>query len=322
MFKRILALLISVAAALPILTGCERESAAPLRIGTNVWIGSEPLYLARELGALDSRAVRLVEYPSASEVLRAFRNQALDGMVISLDEVLALAADGLQPRIVLVVDVSHGADVVLGRAGLGSIRELAGKRIAVESGALGAYVLSRALTLNEMDPRDVQIVHLESNEHPRAFEEGSVDAAVSFDPFRSQMLRAGAVTLFDSTQIPGEIVDLLVVRRDVLERSPHQVEAMLKGWFQAIDYLERRPEDAASRMGVRHQTDGPQFRQRLQGLRFPGLGENRRMLDGAKPELSGTGARLVGHMLDAKLLARQVDVGALLAPGILRAAQR
>ena len=96
------------------LAGCMREPESALRIGTNVWIGSEPLYLARELGRLDPKVVSLVEYPSASEVLRAYRNQAIDGMVISLDELFGLAADGLQPRIVLVVDVSNGADVVVG----------------------------------------------------------------------------------------------------------------------------------------------------------------------------------------------------------------
>ena len=100
------------------LVGCAREPETALRIGTNVWIGSEPLYLARELGQLDPAAVQLVEYPSASEVLRAFRNQAIDGMVISLDELFGLAVDGLQPRIILVVDVSHGADVVVGRRGM------------------------------------------------------------------------------------------------------------------------------------------------------------------------------------------------------------
>ncbi|RPI40603.1 MAG: hypothetical protein EHM59_21520, partial [Betaproteobacteria bacterium] len=125
--------------------GCVRAPEPPLRIGTNVWIGSEPLYLARELGHLDAKAVQLVEYPSASEVLRAFRNQAIDGMVISLDELFGLAIDGLKPRIVLVTDISRGANVVVGRQGMESMHDLKGKRVAVESGALGAYVLSRAL---------------------------------------------------------------------------------------------------------------------------------------------------------------------------------
>jgi len=120
------------------LSGCTQAPDPALRIGTNVWIGSEPLYLARELRRFDSSAVQLVEYPSASEVLRAFRNQAIDGMVISLDELFGLAADGFQPRVVLVVDVSHGADVVVGRRGMRSIRDLKGKSVAVESSALGA----------------------------------------------------------------------------------------------------------------------------------------------------------------------------------------
>ena len=317
-----LARLLLVVALLLSLGGWGREPVEALRIGTNVWIGSEPLYLARDLGQLDAQTVRLVEYPSASEVLRAYRNQALDGMVISLDEVLALAADDLQPRIVLVIDVSHGADVVLGRAGLRSMADLKGRRVAVESHAVGAYVLSRALALNRMQPGDVQIVHLESNEHAAAFEQGRVDAAVTFDPFRSQMLRAGATTLFDSTQIPGEIVDLLVVRDSVLKKNPGSVHALLSGWFQAIDYLGRDQQDAARRMSVRQQVSGEQFLQTLRGLRFPSRDENLTMLAGPAPELLVTGRRLMGMMRESKLLPRPVAVDALLAPAPLQGMPR
>ena len=179
-----LCILASVALLLGI-SGCSREPETALRIGTNVWIGSEPLYLARELGHLDPAVVQLVEYPSASEVLRAYRNQAIDGMVISLDELFGLAVDGLQPRVILVVDVSHGADVVVGRPGMKTMQDLKGKSVAVESGALGAFVLSRALTLNGMQASDVNVVHLESNEQPKAFEKGTVDGAVTFDPYRA-----------------------------------------------------------------------------------------------------------------------------------------
>jgi NitT/TauT family transport system substrate-binding protein len=51
-----------------------------------------------------------------------------------------------------------------------SMQDLKGKSVAVESGALGAFVLSRALTLNGMQASDVNVVHLESNEQPKAFE--------------------------------------------------------------------------------------------------------------------------------------------------------
>jgi NitT/TauT family transport system substrate-binding protein len=304
------------------LGGCMREPDNPLRIGTNVWIGSEPLYLARELGKLDPAAVQLVEYPSASEVLRAFRNQAIDGMVISLDELFGLAVDGLQPRVVLVVDVSHGADVVVGRPGMRSMRDLAGKSVAVESGALGAFVLSRALAKSGMQPGDVKVVHLESNEQPNAFEKGRVDGAVTFDPYRTQFLKAGATILFDSTQIPGEIVDLVAVRESVLDKRPEAIQALLNGWFAAVDYLQGDPKDAARRMGIRQQTSGEQFLEALRGLHVPSRAENLKMLGGDKPELAVTGRQLMTLMLEAKLLRSKVDIERVLAPGPLAGLQR
>ena len=301
--------------------GCVREQESALRIGTNVWIGCEPLYLARELGSLNPKMVQLVEYPSASEVLRAFRNEAIDAMVISLDELYGLASEGLKPRVVLVVDVSHGADAVVGRAGMKSMKDLKGRRVAVESGALGAFVLSRALALNGMQASDVKVVQLESNEQPGAFEKGQVDAAVTFDPYRGELLRAGAVSLFDSRQIPGEIVDLVAVRMGVLETHPKAIRAMLTGWFSAVDYLRREPEDAARRMGIRQQTTGEQFLQALQGLHIPSREENLRMLGGPRPELAVSGRRLMDLMLEAKLLRAPLDIDGALAPGPLASLQ-
>lgn len=311
-----LCVLACIALLLP-LVGCMREPESALRIGTNVWIGSEPLYLARELGRLDAATVQLVEYPSASEVLRAFRNQAIDGMVISLDELFELAVDGFRPRVILVVDVSHGADVVVGRRGMRTMHDLKGKSIAVESSALGAFVLSRALALNGMQPSDVNAVHLESNEQPSAFEKGQVEGAVTFDPYRTQFLQAGAKTLFDSTQIPGEIVDVLAVRDTALDKQPKAIQALLAGWFDAIDYLKRVPKDAARRMGIRQQTTGEQFLEAEQGLHIPSREENLRMLGGAAPELTVTGRRLMALMVDAKLLRTELNIDGVLAPGPL-----
>lgn len=294
-----------------------REPEAALRIGTNVWIGSEPLYLAREIGRLDPASVQLVEYPSASEVLRAFRNQAIDGMVISLDELFGLAVDGFQPRIILVVDVSHGADVVVGRRGMRTMSDLKGKSVAVESSALGAFVLSRALAVNGMQASDVNVVHLESNEQTSAFEKGQVDGAVTFDPYRAQFLQAGARTLFDSAQIPGEIVDLLAVRASAIDKEPKAIQALLAGWFDAIDYMNRNPKDAARQMGIRQQTTGEQFLKAQKGLHVPSRDENLRMLGGSPPQLAVSGRRLMALMVDAKLLRTELDIEGLLAPGPL-----
>jgi NitT/TauT family transport system substrate-binding protein len=305
--------------ALITVTGCSNEPSSPLRIATNVWIGSEPLYLARDLGHFDPKVVQLVEYPSASEVLRAFRNQAIDGMVISMDELFGLVVDGLQPRVILAVDVSDGADVVVGRPGMQSMTDLKGKRVAVESAALGAFVLSRALALANMEAGDIQVVHLESNEQPGAFNKGEVDGAVTFEPYRSQLTAAGATILFDSTQIPGEIVDVIAVRESALDEQRAAVQALLAGWFKAIGYLQEEPSDAARRMSRRQQTSAEQFLRALAGLHIPSREENLVLLGGDSPGLVTSGAHLMTLMIDARLLQQTINIKEVLEPGPLQA---
>jgi NitT/TauT family transport system substrate-binding protein len=251
-----------------LVSSCMREPETTLRIGTNVWVGNEPRYLARDLGYLNPSTVQLVEYPSASEVMRAFRNQAIDGMVLTLDELFVLAVDELQPRIILVVDVSNGADAIVGRRGMRSMRDLKGKSVAVESGALGAFVLSRALALNGMQVSDVNVVHLEPSDHSRGFEKGQVDGAVTFDPYRIELLQLGATTLFDSTQIPGEIVDLLAVRATIVEKKPNAIQALLTAWFSALDYITREPRTRRDAWGYASKRRESNFSRRRRASMF------------------------------------------------------
>ncbi len=101
-----------------LLTACGQAPRPPLRIATNVWPGYEPLYLARELGYFDPRTVRLVEMGSSTEVLHELRNGTIDGAALTLDEALSAVAEGLPLVVVLVMDISAGADALVARPGL------------------------------------------------------------------------------------------------------------------------------------------------------------------------------------------------------------
>ena len=101
------------------------------------------------------------------------------------------------------------------------------------------------------------------------------------------------------------------------EKQPQAIQALLSGWFGAIDYMKRDPTDAARRMGIRQQTTGEQFLQALRGLHIPSREENLRMLGGAAPELAVSGRRLMALMLEAKLLRTGLEIEGVLAPGPL-----
>jgi NitT/TauT family transport system substrate-binding protein len=108
----------------------------------------------------------------------------------------------------------------------------------------------------------------------------------------------------------------------VLDEQPNAIQALLHGWFDALDYMRRHPDDAAHRMGVRQQTTGEQFLAAQKGLHVPSHDENLRMLAGSAPTLAVTGRRLMGLMVDAKLLRKSLPIEELLAPGPLQQLKR
>lgn len=295
-----------------VIAGCAQGPKVPLRIGTNVWPGYEPLYLANEMACFDEATIKLVEYTSATEVTRAFRNSAIDAAALTLDETLQLAETDAGLKVILITDISHGADVVLARPEIKSVKDLKNKRVGIEATALGAYVLTRALQSAGMDLGDIKVVSLEVSEHEDAFKKGHVDAVVTFEPVKTKLIAAGAIKIFDSSRIPGEIVDVLVVRSDYLERNTEKVRKLIEGWFRALKYMQTNQLHAAKLMAKREGLNEEEFLKSLSGLKFPDLRENRLMLAGDPPELVPSAKRLADLMLQQRLLRRAPDVNALL----------
>lgn len=300
-----------------LLVACTPELQAPMRVGTNAWPGYEPLYLARDLGYYPDGAVRLVEYASATEVIQAYRNHAIDAAALTLDEVLQLVQDGHRPHVVTVLDYSDGADALLATRRVRTLAGLHGKRVGVENTAVGAYLLARALQAARLPRSAIQVVPLEIQEHELAFVSGTVDAVVTFEPVRSRLLHQGAHVLFDSRRIPGEILDVLVVRDDFIETRAREAHQLVDGWRRAVLYLRSEPQDAARRMAPRLGMSAEEFLAALSGLRLPDLDENRRLLGGHEPALRIPAQHLAEVMRSEHLLHSPVAIDALLDARLL-----
>lgn len=298
------------------------QDSAPLTVGTNVWPGYEPMYLARDLGHYGD-AVRMVEYSSATEVIRALRNKLIDAGALTLDEALLLRQSGVDVRVVLVTDISDGGDVIMAKPRFERLADLKGRRIGVESTALGAYVLTRGLRTVNLTPADVQVVQMEVDGHHAAYLRNEVDAVVTFEPVRSQLLKAGARTVFDSSEIPGEIVDVLVIRADVGAVKGEQICSMIEGWFKAVAYLSEHPEDASVRMSARLNVPAEEVPALYDGLNLPNQSACVAMLDaGHERSLHRTAKALGAVMMSAKLLEGEVELTDLVAPDFLQSVCR
>ncbi|OYU42363.1 MAG: hypothetical protein CFE44_24420, partial [Burkholderiales bacterium PBB4] len=198
------AMALSAAAYLP---ACSKPTPL-LRVGSIVFPSYELMFLARELQMLDPKQIRLVELQANTDTLRALASGQLEAAALTLDEMMSARADGVDLRAVLVLDVSDGADVVVGRPGV-SLDHLRGKRIGVEDGAMGAIMLSALLATTQLTVHDVIKVPSTLERSVEIYQKGRVDAIVTAEPWATQLQKLGATRLFDSKSIPGRIVDVL-----------------------------------------------------------------------------------------------------------------
>lgn len=287
---------------------------SPFRVGSNIWLGYEPLYLAQDMGLYDPARIRLVAMSNATEVQRALRAGTLEAAALTLDEVLSLKQDGFDLRVVLVMDFSQGADVLLARPGITHLADLRGRRVGVESSAVGAVMLDGALEKAGLDIADIQLVHLTIDQHERAYREDRVDALVTFEPVGTTLLAAGARSLFDSRDIPGRIVDVLAVPPETLTSHPDELRQLIRGHFAALDYLRREPLQAAGRMRPRQGLPAETILTAYRGLNLPDRAENRRLLASPSPALQPAAERLARLMLDRRILNHPVSVAGMFDP--------
>ncbi|MBD2577480.1 ABC transporter substrate-binding protein [Oscillatoria sp. FACHB-1406] len=309
----------SIACLLSILLGCNPAPQMPLRVGANVWPGFEPLFLAKDLGYYQGHPIELRDYPSSTEVSQAFRNNDIEVAALTMDETLLLAQTNPDIRVILITDFSNGADVLMVKPEIKTLQNLKGRKIGVESNALGGYLLSRVLDLAGLSPEDIQVISLGVSEHEQAYKQNLVDAVITFEPVRSNLLKAGANILFDSSQIPREIVDVLGVHQQLLTDREADLKALLEGWFRALDYHQQNPQEAARKMAVRGQVSPEQFIKSFELLTIPDRQTNLQLLSKTNPSLLQNTQRLLKIMLDKRLLNRSIPVEPLLNERIVRA---
>jgi NitT/TauT family transport system substrate-binding protein len=282
------------------------EPVAPLRIGANLWTGYGTLYLARDLGYYDKKPVKLVDYPSGTEEVRAYRNNEIEGAGLSIDQAISLAAIQENIKIIAIMEVSHGGDVFLGKPEITDMKALKGKRVGVEATSLGALFITRALEKNGISVKDIQIFSLELTEHEQAYKQGNLDAVFTFGLAKIKLLVAGSRSLFDSKQIPGEVVDILAVSTEALANYSDTIQALINARFCALNHSEKDPRYADIRIAKRTQLTQKKIWNTLKPLRQTNLQENQKILNKTNLKFVNNMKNFiqinVGIMLESRLI--------------------
>jgi NitT/TauT family transport system substrate-binding protein len=219
-------------------------------VGWSIYAGWTPYYYMNKAGILRKWAdkygiaIKVQRFDYAPS-LDAFVARNIDACAMTNMEALDMpAASGVPTTVVLIGDYSNGNDALLVRNNL-QLKDLAGKKLLLVQKTVSEYLYDRAMTLGGMRDqiKRVRLINTSDSDIATAFiGDTSASAVVTWKPMVSQLLKQKGVTsLFNSSQIPGEIMDLTVVRNDVLNRPDGSgqkfAKALAGAWFEMLSQM-------------------------------------------------------------------------------------
>lgn len=279
---------------------------APLRIAIHPWVGYQSLTLAKQEEQLDTKLVQLQSSPSLSESSRMVAEGSVDGAALTLEEVLVLREQGVPLTVVLIFDVSAGADLVLSRTEIERLEELAGKRIGLEDSVLSKLILSEVLKRAGLEEEQVALHYGIVSEHARLWQENNLDALITYLPLPKEIITTSN-RLFDSNDIPNTILDVLAIRSDRLESFRPALEHLLKKHFAMAEKMRANAPDTLHRLAPVLGMSVEETASVLRELILPGLEYNQRLLQ-ESGQLATTTTKVGDIMLTAGLLASSPDL--------------
>ena len=164
-----------------------------------------------------------------------------------------------------------------------------------------------------MTVEQIKVKHLSADKHEAAFENGEIDAIVTFEPVRTKLLTLGAREIFSSKDIPGEIVDVMVVNNNAIKKHEKQIHTVIQGWFKALDDLHNKPEQSADVISQRQKISSQQVLMSYNGLKLPSISENKILLGAPDRLLQKNIRRMKEIMINEKLLRPGIPVSNLVS---------
>lgn len=268
-----------------------------VRVRLNLWVGCAGGLVAN--GGLETRrgsiynrkgldvSFRVID--DWDESATALADGNVDMMLTTADvwakDFAQFREKGFNARAFLLVDWSRGADGVIGRQGIDSIEDLAGKRVAFAPNTPSHFLLWNGLKNSGLATSQVNdifnnSVHTEDGIDPATlFVKGRVDAAAAWDPDMSDAVakRPGSKKVYDTRTANRLIADVLVVGDTFAKRSPKTVIDFAEGWLEGVEFIKENPTRAYTLIGTMKEFNIPadMAKTMLEGVRLADYADNR-----------------------------------------------
>ncbi len=269
MLKKITIITICLTIAMGCL-GTGIYAADKYKIAWSHYTGWEPWEYARQSGILDKWAkkygieIQLDMVNDYIESINLYTAGAYSGCVMTnMDALTIPALGGIDSTALIIGDFSNGNDGIVIKKG-SSVKDLKGRELKLVELSVSHYLLVRALELNKMAEKDIKLINTSDADIAALFAADDNGAVVTWNPPLMKCRNSkGAKLVFDSSKIPGEIIDMMVVRTD----TPDSLKKALTGaWFEVMKIMSARSVKSNEAIAYMAEFAGgtvPEFRAQL-----------------------------------------------------------
>jgi NitT/TauT family transport system substrate-binding protein len=222
-------------------------------IAWSIYVGWMPWDYADQSGILKKWAtkygikIKLTQVNDYVESINQYTAGTFDGCVMTNMDMLTIpAAGGVDSTALIVGDFSNGNDGVVLKGKGKKLEDIKGQKVNLVELSVSHYLLVRALASVGMRERDLKIINTSDADIVAAFSTPSSTAVVTWKPQLSAVLEApNSQLVFDSSKIPGEIIDLMVVNSAALKANPNLGKALIGAWYETLAIMFK--DDAAGK---------------------------------------------------------------------------
>ncbi len=267
-------------------------------IGISGWTGFAPLTLAKEAGLYKKHGldVSLKKIPQKDRHL-AIASGDIQCAATTVETWIVWNANGVPTTQIFQLDKSFGADGMVVKAGIDSIKDLKGKTVAASApGTAPYFTLAWMLRENGLTLKDVKIVNLEPQAAANAMIAGTagVDAAMTYEPFLGAVrAKPEAGRILATTLDYPMIMDTFGCTPKFLTENPKAAKALADAYFDALVMIRTEPKKSFEIMGADVKQTGEQFEASQKFLRWQDREANLKFFAGEHAAFSKKAAEIL-----------------------------
>jgi NitT/TauT family transport system substrate-binding protein len=264
-----------------VLATSKPAAAAGLMIGYSDWPGWVAWQVAIDKGWLKEAGIDATfQWFDYSASMDAYSAGKIDADLVTNGDGLVTGAGGGKGIMIMLTDYSNGNDMIVGKPGVKTLKDLKGKKVGIETRLVEHLLLLNGLKGAGMGEKDVTLVNAKTNETPQVLASGQVDAIGAWQPVSGSAMKAvpGSRPIYTSAQAPGLIYDVLYASPASLSAHRADYVKLAKVWDHVVSHINdpKTQDDAIKIMSARVGLTPAAYKPLLKGTHLIGLAEGKK----------------------------------------------